>query len=222
METTANIANETTSIASNVISTNSIMRFITTVLDQPVKIVLIGMLIITIIMLGGLFAEFWQRRYIRIKAAKAIDSIKNGNENPSTIINNSKMLQMHKNVLLEVTNHKQLSPQMKENLAASLLENYNRILNLRVKRSELIVKLGPTFGLLGTLIPLGPGIIALASGDTATLSYSLLAAFDTTVVGLICAAICTVITTIRKNWYAKDNTMLTLMMEAVLEKEIEG
>lgn len=36
-------------------------------------------------------------------------------------------------------------------------------------------------GLLGTLIPLGPGIIALGQGDTQTLSTSLLTAFDTTI-----------------------------------------
>ena len=91
-----------------------------------------------------------------------------------------------------------------------------------MKRSELIVKLGPVFGLLGTLTPLGPGIIALSTGDTQTLSASLLVAFDTTVVGLICAAVCTCITTIRKRWYEKDSIMLSLVMEALVESENKG
>ena len=34
----------------------------------------------------------------------------------------------------------------------------------------MIAKLGPMFGLLGPLIPLGPGIVALGQGDTVTLS----------------------------------------------------
>ena len=111
---------------------------------------------------------------------------------------------------------------MKENFATSLLDNYNQNLDFVVKKSDLIVKLGPTFGLLGTLIPLGPGIIALAQGDTAKLSYSLLAAFDTTVIGLIAASLCAVISMIRRRWYAKDRIMLTLIMEAVLESECKG
>ena len=121
--------------------------------------------------------------------------------------------------MLELTIHNELSDAMKENFAVSLLDNYNQNLDFTIKKSDLVIKLGPTFGLLGTLIPLGPGIMALASGDTMTLSNSMLAAFDTTVIGLISAAICTVISLIRRRWYSKDRVMLTLIMEAVLEAE---
>ena len=90
---------------------------------------------------------------------------------------------------------------MRETLAVRLLEQeqdrYDRI----VKLSELLARLAPMFGLLGTLIPLGPGIIALGQGDTQTLSTSLLTAFDTTIAGLCAAAVCLVVTTLRKRWY---------------------
>lgn len=199
------------------LSINSIMRNIVNILDAPVKIVLIVMFVISIIMIGELIAEWLQRRYIDIKVAKVIDAIKNGNENIVNIVMQSKILNSQKDLLLEVLNHKDLSKEMIENLAVSLLDNYDRQQNIKIKRTDLIVKLGPTFGLLGTLIPLGPGIIALAQGDTATLSYSLLAAFDTTVIGLISGSICTVLSMIRRNWYNKDKIMLTLIMEAIVE-----
>lgn len=200
------------------ISTNSIMRQIVTVLDIPVKVVLIAMLIIALIMLGGLIAEFIQRRYLTVKAASVIDAIKKGDRDVETIVKTSNLLAKQKRLLLELTIHQNLSKSMKENFAASLLENYSQNLDFVIKKSDLMVKLGPTFGLLGTLIPLGPGIIALAQGDTATLSYSLLAAFDTTVIGLIAGSICTCISLIRKRWYSKDKIMLTLIMEAILEE----
>lgn len=201
------------------INTNSIMRQIVTLLDNPVKVVLIAMLIITIIFVGELIAEYIQRRYIKLKAVKVVDAIRNGQNDPATIVSNSKLLNKQKDLLLEVTKHKNLSNEMRESLASSLLDNFERQLNVKVKRTDLIVKLGPAFGLLGTLIPLGPGIIALASGDTATLSTSLLSAFDTTVIGLICGSICSVLSLIRKNWYQKDSIMLRLIMEAIVEKE---
>lgn len=201
------------------INTNSIMRQIVTLLDNPVKVVLISMLIITIILVGELIAEYIQRRYIKLKAVKVVDAIRNGKSNPEEIVSNSKLLNKQKELLLEVTKHKKLSNEMRERLAESLLDNFERQLNVKVKRTDLIVKIGPAFGLLGTLIPLGPGIIALASGDTATLSTSLLAAFDTTVIGLICGSICSVLSLIRKNWYQKDSIMLRLIMEAIVEKE---
>ena len=46
-------------------------------------------------------------------------------------------------------------------------------------------QLGPILGLLGTLIPLGPGLAALGSGDIVTLVEALTVAFDTTVTGLV-------------------------------------
>lgn len=203
----------------NGISLDSIMRQIVTVLDSPVKFILIVMLIISLIMVGGLIAEMIQRKYLTVKAASVIDAIKKGDNDLTTIIKNSALLPKQKRLLLELTIHNSLSNEMKENFAASLLDNYNQNLDYTIKKSDLIIKLGPTFGLLGTLIPLGPGIIALSQGDTATLSNSLLAAFDTTVIGLIAASICTVISMIRKRWYSKDRVMLTLIMEAVLETE---
>lgn len=202
-----------------VINTNSIMRQIVILLDNPVKIVLIAMLIITIILVGELIAEYIQRRYIKLKAVKVIDAIRNGENDPETIVSKSKLLNKQKELLLEITKHKNLSNEMRESLAASLFENFERQLNLRVKRTDLLTKIGPSFGLLGTLIPLGPGIIALASGDTATLSTSLLSAFDTTVIGLICGTVCSVLSLIRKNWYQKDSIMLRLILEAIVEKE---
>lgn len=204
------------------LSINSIMRQVVTLLDMPVKVILMVMLIASLIMFGGLIAEMLQRRYLKVKAASVIDTIKKGENDIATIIKNSSLLIKQKRLLLELTIHNDLSDDMKENFAASLLENYNQSLEWVIKKSDLLIKLGPTFGLLGTLIPLGPGIIALAQGDTATLSLSLIAAFDTTVIGLIAASLCTVISMIRKKWYAKDKIMLTLIMEAVLESEKKG
>ena len=204
------------------ISLNSIMRRVVTILDSPVKFVLIVMLIITLIFVGELIAEYLQRRVISIKASSVIDAIRAGKSDPATIIKNSGLLVKQKRLLLGITLHEKLSDEMLENYAVSLMENYNQDLDWNLRKTELIAKLGPTFGLLGTLIPLGPGIIALSQGDTATLSYSLLAAFDTTVIGLISGSICTVISMIRRRWYAKDRIMLTVILEAVLEKEKEN
>jgi len=54
-----------------------------------------------------------------------------------------------------------------------------------VNRVRVLVRLGPLLGLAGTLIPLGPGLMALSEGDLSTLSARLVVAFSTTVVGLL-------------------------------------
>ena len=102
------------------LSINSIMRSIVNILDASIKVVLIIMFIISIIMIGELLAEWMQRRYIGLKVVKVIDTIKNGNENIVNIVMQSKILNLQKDLLLEVLNHKDLSKEMIENLAVSL------------------------------------------------------------------------------------------------------
>ena len=108
---------------------------------------------------------------------------------------------------------------MLEPLAANLLEREQERYDAKLKPTDLLSKLGPMFGLLGTLIPLGPGIIALGQGDTMTLSQSLMTAFDTTIAGLIVAAIAIVISTIRRGWYNNYMSVLETVMDCVVEME---
>ncbi len=62
-----------------------------------------------------------------------------------------------------------------------------------VNRVRVLVRLGPCLGLAGTLIPLGPGLMALSEGDLGRLSAQLVVAFSTTVVGLLIGGISYVI-----------------------------
>jgi biopolymer transport protein ExbB/TolQ len=71
----------------------------------------------------------------------------------------------------------------------------------RLERVDLLARSGPILGLMGTLIPLGPGLAALSSGDIAILATAMTVAFDTTVVGLLIGLIAYVIGRIRRRWY---------------------
>ncbi|MEM8768869.1 MAG: MotA/TolQ/ExbB proton channel family protein [Pseudomonadota bacterium] len=65
------------------------------------------------------------------------------------------------------------------------LEALDDLARKRIRRADLLARIGPTLGLMGTLIPLGPGIAALGRGDFLTLSQAVATAFDTTVFGLL-------------------------------------
>jgi biopolymer transport protein ExbB/TolQ len=74
----------------------------------------------------------------------------------------------------------------------------------RLQPTRLLIRIGPMLGLMGTLIPISPALVALARGDVATLSRNLVIAFSTTVVGLLIGGIGYVITTVRDRWYQQD------------------
>jgi biopolymer transport protein ExbB/TolQ len=67
-----------------------------------------------------------------------------------------------------------------------------------------ITRIAPMLGLMGTLIPLGPALQALASGDIARLSSNLVVAFTTTVVGVFLGCAAFSISLLRKSWYERD------------------
>ena len=73
----------------------------------------------------------------------------------------------------------------------------------RIERADFITRLAPMLGLMGTLIPLGPGLAALGDGDVKILSTAMSVAFDTTVLGLLCGMIGFVIARVRRRWYDK-------------------
>ena len=80
----------------------------------------------------------------------------------------------------------------------------------RIDRADFITRLAPMLGLMGTLIPLGPGLAALGDGDVKILSTAMSVAFDTTVLGLLAGMTGFIISRLRKRWYDKA---LSLMEE---------
>ena len=52
----------------------------------------------------------------------------------------------------------------------------------RIERADLLARVGPMLGLMGTLIPLGPGLAALGQGNVTILADAVTVAFDTTAV----------------------------------------
>lgn len=81
------------------------------------------------------------------------------------------------------------------------LKRFESYAGKRLERSELLSRCGPILGLMGTLIPLGPGLTALGDGNIAILATALSVAFDTTVAGLLVGLVAFVISRIRQRWY---------------------
>ena len=79
-----------------------------------------------------------------------------------------------------------------------LFEAYARI---RLERSDLLARAGPILGLMGTLIPLGPGLTALGAGDLSMLITALSVAFDTTVMGLLIGLVAYILSRVRRRQY---------------------
>ncbi|MGI6307770.1 MAG: MotA/TolQ/ExbB proton channel family protein [Dethiobacteria bacterium] len=195
------------------------MHVISSGLLVPTITILLLFLAWLVVELGGLLTEILtERRRNKVNVPELINAFQGkGAEEILDVIGRSSLFRRQKKALSELISHSNLPAASLQALARRLLAgeelHYARITN----RTDLVVRLGPMFGLMGTLIPLGPGMIALGQGNTKVLADSLLIAFDTTVSGLAAAGVAFVISRLRKRWYEDYLSALEALMESLLE-----
>ena len=100
-----------------------------------------------------------------------------------------------------------------------LIADYEIIADKELAISKTLSKMGPMLGLMGTLIPMGPALVGLSSGDIASMAYNMQVAFATTVVGLFAAAVGFITQQVKQRWYLQDLTNLEFLSELINEKK---
>ena len=101
-----------------------------------------------------------------------------------------------------------------EKLIFDFSQNYEH----ELERAKFMMKIGPMLGLMGTLIPMGPALAGLASGDVASMAYNMQIAFATTVVGLVAGAVGFLTQQVKQRWYLQDMTNLEFISELLNDK----
>ncbi len=98
------------------------------------------------------------------------------------------------------------------------LADYELAVERRLERTRILVRAGPALGLMGTLIPLAPGLAALGHGDVATLATDLRTAFAATTIGLLVGTVAFALTLTRTRLYTEDLTALERATPPALER----
>ena len=198
----------------------SLIHIISESLLTPVVVLLVISIVIVILSFGGLINEFISRKPItsknledlirRVSFSKDVNQMKEE-------INRSNLFDYQKNVLLRIADNHDIGSEARKALAGELISAEETRLIKKTNKTDILVRVGPILGLLGTLIPLGPGLAALGTGDIATLAQSLTIAFDTTVTGLTVGAVAYIISKYKKQWYETE----LIDVETVAEAELE-
>lgn len=200
-------------------SMSEVLHVISQAIMNPVLAVLFFLVIVSVWQVGDVLMEFILERRKRCRDVPAL--LQEMHRTPLAglpeFVADSSFLKNQKGALQKLLGCGDISRAEAEVTAQRILADEEQRYSKIMLTTDMVAKLGPMFGLLGTLIPLGPGIIALGQGDTATLAASLGVAFDTTVIGVICAAICSVISRVRRGWYEDYLSGLEAGLEYILE-----
>jgi len=85
-----------------------------------------------------------------------------------------------------------------------LLQVHELALSHRLDRIRFVIKVGPALGLMGTLIPMGISLAALAEGNIPKMAGSMVTAFTATVAGLGAGVLAYLIALSRERWARED------------------
>lgn len=198
----------------------SLIHIISESLLTPVIILLVISIVIVILAFGGLINEFISRKAIQSKNLEDLVRRVSFSTNVGQMkeeIANSDLFDYQKEILARIADNHDIGPEARKALASELISAQETRMIKKTNKTDILVRVGPSLGLLGTLIPLGPGLAALGTGDIATLAQSLTIAFDTTVTGLSVGAIAFLISKYKKQWYESE----LIDVETVAEAELE-
>ena len=190
-------------------------------LTIPVLIILLLMVVVIAIIVGMVISEYTSRKKVPVEVVNEL--IFNINDSNSVdelehVIMKSELPKPQKEILIQIAFSGQLTEVSREAMARKLVENEEEKFEDRLQKTDIITRIGPTLGLMGTLIPMGPGLAALGSGDITTLAQSLTVAFDTTIVGIGAGALAYVISKLRRKWYEHYISDLDALTDALLDK----
>ncbi len=190
----------------NVIS--NILYWISTGLLVPVIVLLIFFFIRAIFLIGAFFGQYMQQKKISIPFYNSV-----GQLTPETYDDFSANLPAKPKNLLVSYAKQIVENRGNEARIELILSEYEIEASKELSTSKMLTKMGPILGLMGTLIPMGPALVGLASGDIASMAYNMQVAFATTVVGLVVSAIGFITQQVKERWSVKNITMLEYLAE---------
>jgi biopolymer transport protein ExbB/TolQ len=185
---------------------------IATALAVPVLIAAIVALLLCALELGRFLTEYWRRR-VRARDLDLRELTRRAIAEPqrAPAIAYGAPSALAAEALVEIATAN--SPD-RERTNEHALARYELNVQRRLDRTRLLVRAGPAIGLMGTLIPLAPGLAALSQGDVAALAENLRDAFGATVVGLLVGTVAFALTLARTRMYTEDLAALEQGSEA--------
>lgn len=197
----------------------AVLYVVSTSLLIPVMISLVLSGLWLLMETGSFAAQVFKRRQKQygLELGSILPDIEQSSKVPSQFLSN---LPFHISHYVKSLSDliKNQEPMLEERIELLLQQNQSKMQNM-LKKTSLFVRVGPSIGLMGTLIPMGSGLASLSQGNMAQMSTSLIIAFTTTVAGLLLGTVAYVITLVRSSWVREDTLTMELITEAMTRKK---
>lgn len=202
----------------------TILSVLSSAMLYPVMIFLVIFFIWMIMTTGGFVSEYLERKkQTRKQEPKEFVESFMEHSNENILHLNPQGIQEMPFYFREYT--KELVDELKKNNRGRevhieyLLQSMEQKMVKSLDKLRFMIRVGPTLGLMGTIIPMGPALSALSQGDLEKLSSNIIIAFTTTVVGLAIGITAYVLSTVKNRWIHEDIKNLEYFTECIMKNE---
>ncbi len=186
-------------------------------------ILLIGLLVMLIITMGRFFGEYLERRKYQAghNVKELIDNINNSelHDIKERVEEFSNGLPYHaRNYFVDMVQELKRSGNDTDMRVEYLLQSREQQMTKKLDKLRLFIRVGPSLGLMGTIIPMGSALAALSQGNMEEMSGSMIIAFSTTVVGLLIGIGAYFTSMLQNRWLNEDIKNIEYLTEGVMRK----
>jgi biopolymer transport protein ExbB/TolQ len=192
------------------------LYYVAMALLPPTLLALLLLLGWTLLLAGGLARELFERRRVRRAIGAAVQALGPGRARADEAW--SALQTARGGLAARFLRDLQAWP-VDELTRAKCLEDLENEIAVTMSRLSFVTRVGPMLGLMGTLIPLGPALTSLATGDVAGLAGNLVVAFTATVVGILIGVCAFGMGMVRRVWYNQDLCDLEYLSRRALSGE---
>lgn len=191
---------------------------VTLALLYPVIVGLLLLLVYSFAEIGAFFSEYTSRNRdlnkLRIGCGEAKEFLAGGEiEKASETVMSSGSSYLLSNFINELSEF--IGKGNFKTETEKLLQEYEITIWERTEKERMLIRVGPMLGLMGTLIPMGPALMNLASGNISEMATNMIVVFSTTVLGLLIGGINYVMAMIKKRWYSQDLSDMEYVVEVL-------
>lgn len=184
-------------------------------LRVPVLILALLVLLVCALEAGRFAVELWSRARAGRSALRNLARQVIANPERAAALSSSASSSFARDALLEIARAILSGEQAGIEHA---LADYELAVQRRLDHTRILVRAGPALGLMGTLIPLAPGLAALGHGEVNTLATDLRTAFAATTIGLLVGTVAFALTLTRTRMYTEDLTALERATDSIEAK----
>lgn len=188
------------------------LYWISTGLLVPVVVLLIYFFLRSLLLLGAWFGQYLDVQRLQKKLRPLVDDL-----NKDTVLALGSKLPKSRLAVVagiqSMLDHPTL-PHIEKQLG-----DFEVQVDKDLSLAKTLAKMGPMLGLMGTLIPMGPALVGLSTGDIASMAYNMQVAFATTVIGLFSAAVGFIVLQSKQRWFNIDRNTLEFVANLIEEHQ---